>query len=82
MPLTEQFAICSVLKCRLLDIEQTNALTLDEDDSWRDSMVKGSLSRLGSASRLDVYIPVRSSSTATIKMTTQSNPMIESLLDE
>lgn len=79
MPLTEQFAICSVLERRLHDVEQTNELT-HEDDSWRDSMVKGSVGRIGPASKLDVYIAVRSS--PAIKLTTQFNPINESLLDD
>ena len=79
MPLTEQFAVCSVLERRLIDIEQANELT-HEDDSWRDSMVKGSVGGISLASRLDVYIPVRSS--PAIKLTTQSNPINDSLLDD
>ena len=79
MPLAEQFTVCSVLKRRLLDTERTDLFAHDEY-SWRDSMLKGSISKNGDASRLDIYIPVRSSPTTTL--TTQSSPITELLLEE
>jgi hypothetical protein len=72
-PVTEQFAICGVLKARLDARLDAHAL----DGPWSDSMRKED-SAIGTAT-LDFSLPDRSASTNALLP--QYNPLTESLLE-